>query len=231
MALTNDQIRALLKQNLHKDTGFTDPGDLNTLLDLGKERIVHDSPATLGVKTQTITTTNAQQEDNLASDFFKIRGVWESAQGQQLQSVPHSEWVMLVERLSTIPSGPPTHYTISVYDASGTLWKIRWNPTPDSALTIKVFYWWMPATITGSGTSLHCSLGFSELLLWAATLIGRSRNDPDGAVEAERHYNELMVEYKHYDPMGPDGTSRLRSHMAPSGGGSTLRLPPSYPSS
>jgi len=231
MALTNDQIRALLKENLHKDTGYADPGDLNTLLDLGKERIIHDSPATLGVETQTITTTSSQQEDNLASDFYKIRGVWESAQGQHLTALPHSEWISFVERLSTIPSGKPTHYNINVFDATDTRWKIRWYPIPDGALSIKVFYWWMPAKITGDGTSLLCSLGFSELLLWAATAIGRLRNDPTGAGEAERRYRELMVDYKNYNPQAPDELSVRRSHMGTEGlgGGSTLRLPPEFP--
>jgi len=233
LAQDNDSIRALLKQNLHKDTTFSDPGDLDTFLDLGKERIIQDSPHTLGVKTQTITTTASQQEDDLASDFWKIRGVWEAAQGQHLQSLPHSEWIDFVERLPTLPEGKPTHYNITVYDASSTVWKIRFYPTPDGALTIKVFYWWMPAEFTGTGTHLLSSLGFGELLMWAGTMIARSRNDPDGAQEAERHYNELMREYRHHNPQGPDSTSRLRSHMASdgAGGGSTLRLPPEYPAS
>jgi len=231
MALTHDEIRNLLRQNLHKDTGFSDPGDLNILLNLGKERIVQDSPDTLGVKTQSITTVASQQENDLASDFWQARGVWDATSGTHLGSYMDSEWITNVERLPTIPEGPPLYYNITVFDAATAIWKIRWNPTPDDIRTIKVFYWWVPATITGSGTALHCSLGFSELLLWAATLIGRSRNDPEGAQEAERQYKELLVEYKAYNPQGPDSNSILQSHMATDGGGSTLRLPPQYPSS
>ncbi len=229
MALTATELRSLLKEALHKDSTYTDPGDLNTFLTLGQERIVRESPHTLGAKATTLATVASTQEYNLASDFFQMRSIWLASTSDQLIALGHDRWVSSVESLATIPTGSPQWYCIFGWDSTNALWDIRLNPTPDAIYTIKYFYYWIPTAITGTATPAICSIGFSELLLEAAIMIARARNDPEGRVESTQMYRVLMQDYKAFSAQGPDYKPHLASHMVEGQRGHTVTLPPEFP--
>ena len=231
MPLTNANLRSLLKENIHKDTGFSEPTDLDSFLTLGQERIVTDSPHTLGVKTDTITSVDGTQEYSLDSTFYQIVKMWDTTNGRRIYAWTHSEWATYVESLSSIPTGIPHHYSVIFFDEaqSTPIWRVRFFPTPGGAYTIKNFYHWMPAAISGSGTPSICRIGFSELLLSGATMIALERNDPRGAKAWQDRYDRRMVKYMSYNPQKPDETSQFHSQMGLHRGGSTLDLPDEFP--
>jgi hypothetical protein len=226
MALTNTELRSLLKANLHSDTTYTDPGDLNTFLTLGQERIVHDSPHTLGPKQGTLSlTVAAGRSYDLASDFYQMKAIFYPTSGVWLEPVMAGEWIEIVETLSSIPSGEPDQYTIR-WDVTNALWQVVFNMTPSASMTYYYWYYPMPAAISGAGTCLISSIGFSALLLEAATMIALSRNDPDGAAVAATNYARLLPDYRSYNTMGPDYVPVLRPGMSRA---STNQLGPHFP--
>lgn len=229
MALTATQLRALLKANLHNDSTYSDPDDLNTFLTLGQERIVKDCPQLLGRKYSTITTTTSTREFALATDVYQVYAVWNQTDGFKLTFVPQQDFIETVERLPTIGSGPATEYTILGWVAADSVMKLVLNLTPSAAGTLKYWYWWMPAAISGSSTPALSSLGWSELLLNAASMIALGRNDPDASSFFEKKYDKLMEAARAWHPAAPDYAPALDPiERAPFG--QTLRLPPSYPS-
>lgn len=231
MALTATQLRALLKANLHNDTTFTDPDDLNTFLTLGQARIVRDAPHVLGVKEASLSlTVAAGREYSLASDFYQMRAIWYQTSGYALEAVPFSRFIDEVERLPTIPSGPPQSYTITGYSVADSAIKLRVDKTPAETMTVEYWYYWMPADISGATTPAISAIGFGELILWAGTMIARERNDPDGFIQAAGIYERILGEYQSYDPTRPDRASVVRNPaLDMRGGGSTLRMPPEFP--
>lgn len=229
MPLTHAQLRSLLKANLHKDTGFTDPDDLDTFLTLGQERIIKDSPQTLGVKTDSITSADGTQGYSLAADFFQSIKMWDSTNSQQIHPWSKQQWVQNVESLASIPVGIPRRYCITHFDEATNLWAVRFYPTPGGTYTLKNFYNWMPGAISSSGTPAVCRIGFSSLLLSASTFIALQRNDPKGAAGWFEQYLIELREYKTYNPQKPDDSSMLASHMGSGRGGSSLRLPEEFP--
>jgi hypothetical protein len=225
MALTNAELRTLLKANIHKDSTFSDPDDLNTFLTLGQERIVRDSPTTLGTKEGTLSLTTGGRVYDLASDFYQMKGVFYPTNSLWLEPVAMSLWLEQVEAQASIASGEPYLYVIWGFDATNAVQQIKFNYTPSASMTYYYWYYWFPIAITGSATSPISSLGFSELLLEAATMSALKRNDPDGYAVALTNYQRLLREYREYRPEAPDQDIVL----APSTRRVTSRLGPYYP--
>lgn len=230
--LAADSLRSLLKENLHNDETFTDPGDLNNLLTLGQERIIQDSPHTLGNQDGTITTVADQTTPyDLASDFYKLSkgGIWDASNSLQLEPMPAGLWAGNFKALSTIPGGPPQYYKITFFDSvTDNVWKLEFYPIPDAIITIAYYYYLLPAVISGTTKPAICEIGFSQLLLDAATFIGLKRNDPEGSTQYFRDYLAGLERYESYNPQGAAETHRLRPPVM-GGGGTTLRLPPEFP--
>lgn len=227
MALTNAQCRSLLKANLHNDTTFTDPTDLDTFLTLGQQRIVRDSPHTLGIKETTISVVASTREYSLASDFYQMRGMFLPSQNWTIWPYRMSDFVEQVEYQNTVPSGPPRSYQIIGFSSSEARWRVKFDYDPDASYTVKYWYYWMPSDISGSGTPVHSSIGFADLLVWAATALARERHDPEGYQIALDNYNRLLPAYRAYDVGGPDRVPVLDPDMN-RGPGSTLRLDPAH---
>lgn len=227
--LTHAQLRSLLKANLHKDTGYSDPDDLNTFLTLGQERIISDSPHTLGVKTDTITSANGTQEYDLAADFYQIIKMWDATNSRQVHPWTPQEWIQNVESLESIPAGIPRRYCITEFSESSNLWKVRFYPTPGGTYSLKNFYNWQPSAIASTGTPAICRIGFSGLLISAASFIALQRNDPSGSKGWLEQYLIELREYKTYNPQKPDDSSMLATQAYGGRGGSTLRLPEEFP--
>lgn len=225
MALTNTQLRALLKANLHNDTTYSDPTDLDSFLTLGQERIVQDSPHTLGIKSATLSLTVAGRSYDLASTFYQMRGLYYPTSGILCEPVGSGEWVEIVETQATVPSGIPDKYMLS-WNATTSLWQVTFNMTPSASMTYYYWYFWMPAAISGSGTCTISSLGFGHLLLEAATMCALERNDPSGHDLAAKNYARLLPSYQAYSPMQPDYVPILRPGMDR---GLSNRLGPHYP--
>lgn len=225
MPLNAASLRTLLKENLHKDSTFSDPGDLNTFLSLGQRRIVKDSPGTLGSKEGTLSITSAAREYSLASDFYQMLGVFLPATNALISPLPFARWQEEVEYQSSVPSGDPDSYRIVGYSESSSAWRLRWDKTPDTSRTVYYWYWWLPIDITGTATPAVSAIGFDELLVWAATMIARERNDPQGAAVAFQRYTELLRAYRAFGVQGPDYWAALGSD----GGRMFSRLGPRYP--
>src|SRR5262245_41570599 len=204
MPLTISQLEARLLFNLRNDTQFT-TSLLDTYLTLCQERMVRDSPHTLGIKRSTVSIVAADQQALVASDVFQIIAVWLPAMSSRLTYVPHRRFVEDYELLTTIPSGAPHSYTVSNYDESVSKWNIRFDTQADASYTLTYWYYWMPAAISGTTAVPAISgIGFGELLIWAATMVARETNDPDGMAVAKMHYDTGMLEYSTYIPARPD---------------------------
>ena len=228
MALTAAQLRALLKANLHNDSTFTDPDDLNSYLTLGQERIVQDCPNLLGSKYSTITTSTSTRQYALASDCDQVYAVWDQTNGIKLVYIAPADFIEKVERLPTIPSGVSLAYTIIGYVAADSALEIVLSATPASAGTLKYWYQWSPSAITGSSTPALCTLGWSSLLLNAASMLATGRNDPDASAYYTRIYEKGAEIARAWHPASPDYTPSL-DPVSYRRGGSTLRLPTQFP--
>ena len=229
MALAADTLRTLLKANLHNDQTYSDPGDLNTFLTLGQRQIVHDAPWVLGTKEGTLSVVASTRSYELAADFYQMRSMFYATNGIHLEPIMVNEFVELVERLPTIPSGAPRGYCVTGYDVTNAGWMVSFDYIPDASYTYKYWYYWMPADISGTATPPVSAIGFDELLLWAATMLARERNDPDGAVSASAFYERHLAEYKKFQVQGPDYAAVSRADFGVRAGGSTLKLPSTYP--
>ena len=227
MPLTGTQLSTLFTTYMHEDILLSTQNKLDYLT-LGQERIVRDAPTILAKKEATITTVASTQEYSLASDFYKMHAIWLQANGWKLYPIPAAEFIETVERIPTIPSGPPTGYTILGYDTTiGTpAMRLRFNYNPDAAYSIEYWYHYMPAAITGSATPAISAMGFTELLLWAAVMIALQPKDPQGHAQAAANYERNLEQFMSYRPMAPDYTPTLRA-----GDGARTRFPlgPHYP--
>jgi len=208
MGLTNAELRTILKKHLHSDSTISDPTDLNYYLSLGQERIVHDAPSSLGAKAGSLTlSATGTREYSLASDFYQLaRQPWIATESMDLEVLTPGVLVDEVERLNDVPGGVPTGCCIVGYSASETRWRIKFDREPDAAYVVGYFYYWLPAKINDSGstaTSPIADAGFSNLLLWAATMLAREHNDPDGAEQAFKMYGAELVNYRAYSPYRP----------------------------
>lgn len=232
--LTHAEMKALLKENLHNDSTFSDPTDLDLFLTLGQQKIVRDHPSGLGLKQGTFDTVADTQEYSLASDFYQIRALWNVTSGWKLEPETPGIWADAVESYATIPTGSPRWYLIRGYDTSSSAWRMRLHYTPDGVYSMKYFYYWMPSAInTANGVGPFPAIGLDELLLWSATLIARERNDSGGQdggghATAFSNYQRELKNYKAFSASGPDYISGLRSQIAYDGG-PTGKLPPEFP--
>jgi hypothetical protein len=95
-------------------------------------------------------------------------------------------------------------YTISNFDTSAGAYGIRFDHISDASYTLAYWYYFMPADISGTGVPIVSGMGFDETLIWAATMIARENNDPEGHAVAKAHFDEGMEEFKAYDPASPD---------------------------
>lgn len=225
MPLTSSQILALLKQNLSNDASLSD-SDLITYLQLGQERIIRDSPETLGSKEASLAITSTARTYSLASDFYQFRTKpWVASLSRAIEYKAPARFIEEFETYATIPSGDPDWFTIVGYDETAGLQQIRLDKTPSDSLTVGYWYNWMPPAITNAtstSTPAISKVGFGELLLWAGTMIARQRNDPKGFGEAVGFYDKLMYGFKSYNAARPvddavvdaldavDGTPRSR---------------------
>ena len=151
---TGTELSALLLTYLRNDASLS-AADKLTLLTLGQNRIIRDAPSVLRQKSGTLSLTIvAGREYSLASDFFMMTGVYLQEVGYKLEPMLFNEWLETVERLPSIPSGPPTRYTILGFDESQVTprWRIRFKYIPDGSYTINYWYHQMPADITADAT-------------------------------------------------------------------------------
>lgn len=229
MAMTATQLRARLKANIHNLAGLTDPDDYDLFLTLGQQRMVRDSPATLGIKEGTISVVANTRTYSLASDVHRVKGVFYPTNNIWLDCIPVSEFIQTVERLSTIPSGAPEGYCVTGYSVSGAAWTIAFDHIPDASYTYKYWYYWMPADVSGTAIPPVSAIGFGTALLWAATMEAREAYDPSGYQQAAVIYERELAKYKAFDVQGPDYQMMLQPDGLYRGGGSTLRLPPEFP--
>ena len=201
---TGTNLAILLNSYLHNDISFSSTDRL-TYLTLGQQRIVRDEPTKLATKEATITTAAGTREYSLATDFYMMQGIWLQANGWKLDPYLDAEFIETVERIPTIPSGPPTGYTVLGYDETiGTpAFRIRFNYNPDDIYAIKYWYYYMPAAVS-SATPAISAMGFDELLLWAATMIALQPKDPEGSATAMQNYLLCLDAFRSYRPMGPD---------------------------
>ena len=209
---TGTALSALLDDYVHNDIRLTAANKL-TYLTLGQQRIVRDSPTSIFVKQATISVTVAiGREYSLASDFHMMQAIWLQTQGWKLDPMGDAEFIETVERIPTIPSGPPRMYTILGFDESqGTpAFRIRFDYTPDASYTVTYWYYYMPGTLTGSATPALSAMGFDELLLWATAMIILQQKDPTGYASAVQQYQACLDTFKSYRPMGPDYTPLFR---------------------
>lgn len=230
MALTEYQLYTLLKRNLHNDATLTST-DFATYLTLAQERIVQDSPSSLGVKEAVISVTQSTRVYSLASDFFQMRAMYCSTESRWIDPVPVKEFVETVERLGTIPDGTPLAYCVRGFDDSTGLWQVAFDHVPTTSYTYGYQYYWKPQamTIVNQTTVPPVSaVGFGKLIVDAATMIATEANDPERFQIAAAAYELGMRQYRCFNPMGPDYTPQLR----PGDGvyrGSTWRLPDTFP--
>jgi hypothetical protein len=206
MPLNSGELRTRLKANLHNDVKLTDPDDFNIFLNLGMERIVRDSPHTLGIKRATLSLTDAARDYDLASDFYQMAtDIFISSENAVVTAKGLHRWINEVEYQETVPSGTPEEYCVTGINSSTAVWQVSFDRTPSTAMTAYYWYRWMPAAISGTATStpVISALGFGELLLWAATVAGRTSNDPEGLAEAEALYQKHLKEYRCFDPQQP----------------------------
>jgi hypothetical protein len=230
MGLGADVLRTMLKRNLHGDAGLTDPDDYNTFLTLGQEMMVQDSPSSLGVKEGSLNITSAARKYALASDFYQMRGVFNPTVGWSLDPIPQKEFIETVERLASIPSGPPRGYSVIGIDGTTGFWQISFDYTPDQNYTLKYWYYWVPAAITGTAVPPVSAAGFDTCLVWAATKVGLQGKDPSGYALALEMYENEMKQFRNFDAQGPDRDIVLSPSEGYVRAGSTLRLPPQFPS-
>ena len=226
--LTGTGLSSLLLTYLRNDASLS-ASDLLLLLNLGQKRIIRDAPYILRQKSGTLSLVNPTREYSLASDFYMMTGIYLQSTGKKIEAVLANEWLETVERLPTIPSGPPTQYTILGFDESqgSPAWRIIFNYIPSSDLTVTYWYRQMPSDITADSIPVISSMGFDELLLWASALVGLEPRDPAGANNARMFYAENLASFREYRPMAMDYKPTLRSDYPI--GGSTLRLPTEFP--
>lgn len=207
MGLTTANMRAILKENLHNDATFTDPGDLDLFMTLGQRKIVQDSPHTLGTMEATITTDTTNREYSLASKFYQLRAMWHQANGQVIDIIPFEQFMETVEILSSIPSRAPLAACVVGFDSDSAsptqLWRVRFDATPDAVYSIEYWYYFMPQDISTTIISPIARIGFEELLIWASTASALFRNDPEGYATAEGHYQRLLPAYRAFRSDGP----------------------------
>lgn len=209
---TGTELSALLTTYLHNDASFTAANKL-TYLNLGLQRIMRDAPDCLMKKQAELSLSAAAGRDySLASDFYQMSAVWLQTTGVKLTPLLTSEFIDTVERLPTTPTGPPEEYIILGFDESQETpaWRIRFDKTPDDDYTVT--YWYRQAwkAITADATPGLSTMGYDELLLWAATMIALQPKDPEGYMTAKQSYAENLVKYQTANPMGPDYTPVLR---------------------
>jgi hypothetical protein len=228
---TGTELAALLTTYLHNDVSFTTANKL-TYLNLGLKRIVRDSPLTFRKKEATLSLTAvAGREYSLASDFYVMLAIWHQTTGNKLSPCLTSEFIEGVERLPTIPSGPPLEYTILGFDESveTPAWRIRFDKTPDASYTVTYWYTPMPTAISADVTPGISTMGFDELLLWAAAMIALQPKDPDGHMTAKQNYGENLAAWDSYRAMGPDYTPMLRPASEDYSSKSQFPLGPNFP--
>lgn len=228
MAMTATQLRARLKANIHNLAGLTDPDDYDLFLTLGQQRMVRDSPATLGIKSGSLSLVDNTREYSLAADVYQVKGVFYPTGNKWLTAIPVGEFIRTVEWLATIPEGQPEGYCVTRWDATSGFWKIAFDHDPGASLTYTYWYYWMPADISGTAVPAVSAIGFGTALLWAATMEARQGYDMKGLEQAQIIYEREMIKYRAFDAQGPDYHMALNPDSY-GGGGSTLRLPPEYP--
>jgi hypothetical protein len=231
MALTLCNLAKMVKSNLHNDADLVDPDDYYLYLTLGQEMMVQDSPSTLGVKDGTLALTLALgRKYSLATDFYQNRGMFLTTTNCSLNCIPVKQFMETVERLSTVPSGPPRGYCITGVDSATGLWQVAFDYIPDDSYTVKYWYYWMPPTLEDPAEIPPVSaIGFDTCLVWAATKMGLQGKDPSGYAMASQMYEKEMKQFKDFNPQGPDYTPVLQPSGSYVRSGSTLRLPPQFP--
>ena len=226
---TGTELSTLLTTYLHNDVGISSADKL-IYLNLGVKRILRDAPECFLKKEATLAIDSSKRTYSLATDFYMMYGVWLQAVGTKLQPVLAGEWIDTVERIVTIPSGPPLRYTILGFDESlqTPAWQIRIDKTPDANYTLNYWYFPVPVTITGSSTPGLSAMGFDELICWAAAMIALQPKDPEGHQLAKQNYVENLMAFREFRAMGPDYTPVFR--LGFSEGGSNLTLGDHFPS-
>lgn len=234
--ITAAELITRLKRHLHSDSQYSD-AVCYELINQAQRRIVHDCPWGLGVKQGTITTEAETQEYSLPADFFQAVSIWETTQSRRMAAWNRSDWVSYVESRATIQEGTPYAYCIFGFSAADKRWKIRFYPTPDAELTIKVFYYFFPADAAAANEEEELDAvngelldaGWDELVMWAALMLAREHTDVQGYNQAFSAYRSKLGEFKSYRADQPDYRPGLRDTGA-HGGGSTLELPDTFPS-
>lgn len=227
---TGTELSTLLTTYLHNDVSLTAATKL-IYLNLGLKKILRDAPLTFYKKEETLNLTAvAGREYDLESDFYLMVAMWETTTGRKLAPTLTAEWIEGIERLTTVPSGPPEQYIILGFDESETApaWRIRFDKTPDDSYTVTYWYIPMPEAITADATPAISSMGFDELLLWSSTCVALQPKDPQGHQIAYQNYRDNLSKWFEYRAMSPDYTPRLRSWDDEYRPG--LRLPSNFPS-
>lgn len=209
---TGTELSTLLTTYLHNDVSLS-AADKLLYLNLGQKRIVRDAPTVLRKKSATLSISVAgDREYSLASDFYMMSAVWIKSVGIKLFPIGPSEFIDDVERMPTIASSYPTGYIILGYDESQDTpaWRIRFNKTPDTDYTVYYWYYYFPPVITAGSTPVISSIGYDELLLWAAAMIALQPKDPEGFKLAAANYRMNLESFSSYIPVSPDYTPQLR---------------------
>jgi hypothetical protein len=227
---TGTELSALFSVYMHNDAALTAANKL-TYLNLGLKRILRDAPSTFRLKEATITTADGTQEYSLASDFYLMAAMWLQSTGRKLSPMLAGEFIDTVERMPTIPEGPPEEYIIMGYDESQDTpaWRVRFDKTCDAIYSVEYWYNPVPTAITADATPAISSMGFDELLLWAAVMIALQPKDPDGHQIARGNYLENLAEWKAYRTSRPDYVPVLRPASEEYATSTRFPLTPHYP--
>lgn len=227
---TGTELSALFTVYMHNDASLTAANKL-TYLNLGLKRIVRDAPSTFRQKEATITTADGTQEYSLASDFYLMSAMWLQSTGKKLTPMLTAEFIDNVERIPTIPEGPPEEYIIMGFDESQDTpaWRVRFDKTCDDIYSVEYWYNPMPSAITADVEPSISLMGFDELLLWASAMIALQPKDPAGHQIARGNYLENLKEWQTYRASRPDYTPVLRPASEEYYSGTKFPLTPHYP--
>ena len=230
--MNGSQLATLLNTYLHNDSTIS-LTDRLLYLTLGQQRMVADSPTTLSTKQDTLSLVSGDtaREYSLASNFYQMQAMWLPVMGYKLSPMIDAEFIDTTERLPVIPTGPPRDYIILGYDETLTppRYRIRFNYTPNDNYTVYYWYYWMPADVTAVLTPVVSAIGFSECLLWAATMIALQPKDPSGYQQAAANYERCLDAYKTYRASGPDYMPILRPMSSDTAGRRGPTLGPHFP--
>lgn len=202
MSLTIQQVQdqALRQADLY-GTDYIAPDDLNALTDRAILSVWDFFVKTFGDDwdndRDTIVTTAGQRDYNLPTDLWRLQRVGMILLGSgddevALQRFDKANGVISTSEDSWI-SCPPEYWL----SFGNTLKVISFNPLPDAAYTIVLYYHDDPPTTAGGLSTEIDLLGYEHLLVYEIwrSIIEKQEEDPSPAIAKIEQVKQMIIDH------------------------------------